>query len=999
MLKVFVLFYLIASSAFLEAAVSSPSVQMTIQKGEQPIQLQRLTFNTDISGSMAQTRVSMVFFNPNKRNLEGELQFPLLEGQEIIAFALDIDGVMRAAVPVEKVKGRQIFEDVERKSADPALLEKTQGNNFKLRVYPINSMGTRTVELTYSEPLTRSNGELLFRLPLAYERKLKEFDFTLSAHGVVSAPKISGAMGDIPFEKNEGKYAAHIQKNNVNARGEITVLIASTSEPKTFIQSLADSTYFMSEIPVAVSTELRPLPKVVGLLWDASGSGAERAIDAELTVLDKYFKTANNIEVRLTRLRDHHEPIKIYKIVNGNWDVLRTELQSTVYDGATNLNDWQPQADVNEYLLFSDGLVNYGSATFPVLTPTQSLFALSSSLGADVSRLTSISENNHGRFIRVAPNNANLAADSLLRSANEFKILRSVGVADVVIDKSHMSEGLIRVAGKLISPIASVDIALSAQQVSKNIHVSIAANSPSNPLAAYVWASNKLNQLEGDYELHRAEIRRLGIEFSIPTRETSLLVLDTIEDYIKYDVTPPANLQAAFTKLKTENTSTQQLTRQKHIDHLVNEFEKKVAWWEKTYPKSPIPSPVNKAKKPEFVGQPNVVYITPVEEVVAPAIVIAPSPAPAPAPSAARVVDSITAEDIGRLPDTSVAESLQRIAGVRESLSRSMDIKRDAAGVVDVVDGSHSENKTTIALKKWTSDAPYIARMNAATKETIYKIYLDEKPSYINSSAFYLDVADALFEKELPELANRVLSNLAEMDLENTPILRILGYRLMQVNEPELALPIFEKVLVLAPNEPQSYRDLGLVYAELKRYQKATDQFNQVIERSWDGRFADIELITLAELNAVIAEANRAKVTLDISKIDSRLQRNLPLDVRAVLTWDANDSDMDLWVTDPNNEKCFYGHRNTLQGGLMSRDFTQGYGPEEFSLRDAKPGKYKVEANFYGNRQQIVAGATTLQMKLTTAFGTKNAKNETITLRLKDKGETVFVGEFEVKPK
>jgi Ca-activated chloride channel family protein len=986
MLKMFVLFYLIASSAFIEAAVSSPSVQMTIQKGEQPIQLQRLTINTDISGSMAQTRVSMVFFNPNKRNLEGELQFPLLEGQEIIAFALDIDGVMRAAVPVEKVKGRQIFEDVERKSADPALLEKTQGNNFKLRVYPINSMSTRTVELTYSEPLTRSNGEILFRLPLAYERKLKEFDFTLSAHGVASAPKISGAMGDIPFEKNEGKYTAHIQKNNVSARGEITVSITSTSEPKTFIQPLADSTYFMSEIPVAVSTELRPLPKVVGLLWDASGSGAERAIDAELTVLDKFFKTANNIEVRLTRLRDHHEAIKIYKIVNGNWDVLRTELQSTVYDGATNLNDWQPQADVNEYLLFSDGLVNYGSAMFPVLPSTQSLFTLSSSLGADVPRLTSIAENNHGRFIRVAPNNANVAADSLLRSANKLKVLRSAGVADVVIDDTHMSEGLIRVAGKLTSPTASVDIALLAQQVSKNIHVSIATNSPSNPLAAYVWASNKLNQLEGDYELHRAEIRRLGIEFSIPTRETSLLVLDTIEDYVKYDVTPPANLQAAFTKLKTENTSTQQLTRQKHIDHLVIEFEKKVAWWEKTYPKGPIVSPVKKAKKPEFVGQPNVVYITPVEEMTAPpSMDFAIDTTPAPAPVARSVAESGAEEIV--------------VAGLRESLARSMDIKRDAAGVVDVVDGSHSENKTTIALKKWTSDAPYIARMDAATKETIYKIYLDEKPSYINSSAFYLDVADALFEKGLPELAKRVLSNLAEMDLENTPILRILGYRLMQVNAPELALPIFEKVLVLAPDEPQSYRDLGLVYAELKRYQKAIDQFNRVIERSWDGRFADIELITLAELNAVIAEANRAKVTLDISKIDSRLQRNLPLDVRAVLTWDANDSDMDLWVTDPNNEKCFYGHQHTLQGGLMSRDFTQGYGPEEFSLRDAKPGKYKVEANFYGNRQQIVAGATTLQMKLTTAFGTKNAKDQTITLRLKDKGETVFVGEFEVSTK
>jgi uncharacterized protein YfaP (DUF2135 family) len=83
----------------------------------------------------------------------------------------------------------------------------------------------------------------------------------------------------------------------------------------------------------------------------------------------------------------------------------------------------------------------------------------------------------------------------------------------------------------------------------------------------------------------------------------------------------------------------------------------------------------------------------------------------------------------------------------------------------------------------------------------------------------------------------------------------------------------------------------------------------------------------------------------------------------------------------------------------MSRDFTGGYGPEEFSLRLAKPGKYRIEANFFGSHQQVVAGATTLQVKLTSAFGTSAAKEQLLTLRLKGRGESVFVGEFEVKGK
>lgn len=247
-----------------------------------------------------------------------------------------------------------------------------------------------------------------------------------------------------------------------------------------------------------------------------------------------------------------------------------------------------------------------------------------------------------------------------------------------------------------------------------------------------------------------------------------------------------------------------------------------------------------------------------------------------------------------------------------------------------------------------------------------------------------------------------MLSNLAELELENRALLRILAYRLLQADAPKLAIPVLEKVARLAPEEPQSWRDLGLAYAADQQWQKALDNLNQVIERTWDSRFAEIETIVLADMNGVIAKASanadsKQGAKLDTSRIDPRLLKNLPLDLRVVMTWDADNADMDLWVTDPNGERCYYGHALTWQGGRMSRDFTQGYGPEEFSLKKAKPGKYKIEANYYGNTQQVLAGATTLQVKLMTGFGTPAQKEQAMTLRLKDRTETVLVGEFEVK--
>jgi uncharacterized protein YfaP (DUF2135 family) len=169
-----------------------------------------------------------------------------------------------------------------------------------------------------------------------------------------------------------------------------------------------------------------------------------------------------------------------------------------------------------------------------------------------------------------------------------------------------------------------------------------------------------------------------------------------------------------------------------------------------------------------------------------------------------------------------------------------------------------------------------------------------------------------------------------------------------------------------------------------------------VASRPWDARFADIDLIALGELNALHARYKSLDTKLDTSRMDPRLLHNLPLDLRAVLSWDADNTDIDLWVTDPNGERAYYGHRLTYQGGAMSRDFTGGYGPEEFSLRSAKPGRYEVRAQFYGQRQQLISPYTTLMLWLSSGFGTAAQKDEHIVLRLQGTGQDVLVGSFEV---
>jgi Ca-activated chloride channel family protein len=249
-------------------------------------------------------------------------------------------------------------------------------------------------------------------------------------------------------------------------------------------------------------------------------------------------------------------------------------------------------------------------------------------------------------------------------------------------------------------------------------------------------------------------------------------------------------------------------------------------------------------------------------------------------------------------------------------------------------------------------------------------------------------------------LGLRVLSNLAEMQLENRQLLRILGYRLLQAQRADLAVPVFERVLAIAPHEPQSSRDLGLALADAGRWQPAVQQLWQTALHTGAaaGRFPDIDMTALAEMNALVAKAQRLGQPVDTAGIDPRLLKNLPLGLRVVLGWDADNTDIDLHVTDPDGQVAYYGQPRTRQGGRMSADFTGGYGPEEFALRKPKPGVYTVRAHFFGHRQQLLAPATSLMLRLATGFGTAAEREQRVMLRLSGAGENVLVGEFRVDP-
>jgi tetratricopeptide (TPR) repeat protein len=941
-----------------------------------PIQVVRVRVDAEIVGMAARTRIEMEFRNPNERVLEGELQFPLRPGQSVTGFALDIDGELRPAVPVEKARGRQVFDDVIRARVDPALLQVTEGNNYRLRVYPLPANGTRRVVLEIGESLARTTDggqvRLDYQLPLQFGQPIGRLEADLRFPGT-EARTVSARLGAERLMASPGPdgSARLVVERTAAVDPQLRVQVpAASNRAQISTASFAGDTFLYAEIPLAAASRPRPAPAEIAIVWDASGSGANRDHGRELAVLDGYFRALGSVTVQLVQVRDVALPAERFEVSGGDWRALRSVLEKMVYDGATNLGAIAIPASCRLALLFSDGLGNYGPD--PMRATQVPMYALTASTAADPVALRHRAEQSGGALIDLQRTATGDAVRELRTQRSRAIAARADGATDLVQASVYPEDGRVVVAGRMLAPVATIELEIVAPdgartlrriEVSGSAARTAGASGPSGSLAAQRWAALRLAALQADAERNRGEIRRLGMRFSMPTPETSLIVLDAVADYARYGIEPPPALRAAYERLVARQRDADLLARSRQLDRVSARFAEKQSWWERVFPKDEPPKPVTKA---------------------------------VPAPTGAAVGSAAgSAADSARRSEQRAAPPAPASAPRANAVPAPAPVASSAAEAA--AGNATAAPQASIRLARWVPDAPYAKRLRAAPDNALYEIYLDERPSFLASTAFFLDVADLLFERGQPALANRVLSNLAEMNLENRHILRILGYRLLQAKQVALALPVLRKVLLLSPDEPQSYRDLGLALAQAGQAQPAIDHLWQVVERPWNNRFPDIELVALAELNAIVARTAAAGgPALDTRAIDPRLLRNLPLDLRVVLSWDADNTDIDLWVIDPNGERAFYGRRLTYQGGLMSNDFTGGYGPEEFSLRTAKPGTYTVKAQFYGHNQQIVAPATTLMLTFSTGFGTPGQRDEEVILRLAGRGQEVTVGTFTV---
>ncbi|WP_435262419.1 VIT domain-containing protein [Tenacibaculum sp. nBUS_03] len=1125
MSKQLVYIFLLLTSVILHAQ-EIPKIKV----GEKHISVKKLHVKTIITGDIATTTFDMHFYNPNNRVLEGNLIFPLGEGQSVTAFSLEINDRLRKAVIVEKERARVAFETTVRTKIDPALLEQTKGNNYKARIYPIPAKGYKRVVVEFQQKLLINSDSYYYKLPFSFKNKLEKFSLSINVLNQNKKPILKkGFNKEFVYDANKNSFYLNVNKNRQRVSKPVLIEIP-LNHTKEKILTYKNYLYFTKKMNFKkVSSKLK---KKITILWDKSLSQKSKNVKRELALLTLYFKEVKNCKVDLILFNTEIRAKERFSIVNGNWNKLRTKLENVVYDGASSFNflsNYKSYGTLN--MVFTDGLNTLSTLKYNF---NKNSYVINSSESANHILLKNKAEQSGGAYLNLSQTSIKQAFTKFIEKKVQILGTNLAGKEiEFYPKKGSVVNSLFFICGKGNFINKRIKIYLgNGVDTLKTISFKINRRTKNHELVSKIWAQNKMNDLIIESEKNKEEILQLSKKYQIISPFTSMLILDRIEDYVTHNIKPPSELQEKYEELLAQKVNNKKQLLNNLKDDLFREYNLLFKWYDKDFNPPKISKKVV-LKRSKIIN--NQFVITNTAESVNDTILQRGefftngivSDVSEPLPGVTILVKGSTTgtetdfdgkysikvktgdelvfsfpgmktiqkgvgvsnridilmEDDNLLDEvvitayatsrvTNVASSsvsvLREESIVNENLQGAMPrVNMNKSGIINsietnslnienneplyVVDGIQVTKKPTLStdkihslysltsdqgvsifgqkgkngilvyitkqghekkladisdfeelvkekieLKGWNPKTPYLKLLNTCNNtEEAYAKYIYLRNNYGKSPSFYIDVADFFRKNNNLKLATQILSNVAEIDLDNYELLKALAYKFEEYKLYEHAVFIYKEILKLRPEDIQSYRDLALVYEHVGEYQKSVDLLYKIVngellEKDENRRFSGIETIALSELNRMI---NLYNDKLVISHIDKSLLKIIKTDIRVLIDWNHNDTDIDLWVIDPNGEKCFYKHKKTKIGGLMSKDMIDGFGPEQFILKKGIQGKYKIKIKYFSNDKEKISGPTFLKITMFKYFGSKNEVIKQRLVRLTNVKEILDLGE------
>lgn len=265
--------------------------------------------------------------------------------------------------------------------------------------------------------------------------------------------------------------------------------------------------------------------------------------------------------------------------------------------------------------------------------------------------------------------------------------------------------------------------------------------------------------------------------------------------------------------------------------------------------------------------------------------------------------------------------------------------------------------------------------------------------------------ANRRLKKYTPQDGLKVLSSLVEQMPSDVAIIRDVAFTAESWGLYQQAFNLHLTAARLRPYEPQSYTYLAKLAHQLGNNDLALIYFEIGLASQWSNRFGDYELIHKIDYANFLRKSSQQTSDRNFHSVDyakfklSHLSKEINLqgsDLIVAISWNTDRTDIDLHIIEPSGEECYYSHNKTRSGGFITRDVTQGFGPEMYVNKKAPQGKYDVLVNYYASDQNKLGLKTKVMVRTIRNWGTDKEVETTKTVSLNDQKQKQRIAKIRI---
>lgn len=525
------------------------------------LELVSLSAKAVVEDPLTFTELHLTFRNPEPRVREGQFEIMLPPGAAISRFAMRQGNDWQEGEVVELQAARQAYEDFLHRRQDPALLEKSAGNSFRARVFPIAPSSTKELIVSYSAE--RQSAADPFRIYLRGLPKLQQ----LSIRAIVAKNQDGGLTSSLGGTSLQHQTVT-VEKTDFTPDRDFEVGVPVPSASDGRAVGLQHQNLLVARITpkdVLGKVGIDPLGGVV-VLFDTSASralGYRAQIDSFGAVMAELSRQGEGrTPVRILAFDQTTEEIFSGSIGDIGPAVLE-RLRARRALGASDLAQAlrvvsQSSGSYRRVLLFGDGVLTAGPTEAPQLQPMIQALRNTGMTRLDAVTVGGLRDESLLRKLTTA----GLASDGVVldgdlpaqavalrlrravRSGIEVSIPNSKWVWPLKLDGIQPGDQVLVYAD--VPEQGDAQVVLRGRD-GQSESVGVASVAVPRPLLERAWVGARIARLmhqrdtvaASDPDLRdglKHQIVDLSTKFRVMSDFTALLVLETEADYARFHI-------------------------------------------------------------------------------------------------------------------------------------------------------------------------------------------------------------------------------------------------------------------------------------------------------------------------------------------------------------------------------------------------------------------------------------------------------------------------------